>query len=307
MKNLLMLAAIVFLTGCANETPSSATAKPAKTKSKFVFTEHMIKGTDTAMLHLRGRVEEVLAQHWFLDDVANVSHDALVWENGDGTRLFPSLNLFPDSTVLENPRSEMQMGTWHRELTNKVNTIIVDYGNSKTRSYRIRELSLRNLTISWKEGKDSFWIKFRSDGLAHQNMMNDPYHPSNNKWRIKPLAKETREQVHQRVEDCVRFYALFYRDHIKRHKKVIEFLGLPEIFRWYNGGIGLPMKGGISESWVACFYNRAEAEQGYDILKRLIDNHDFDWPTGTPGWHYRTLSVLEQMHAKLSADTSTNL
>ena len=135
--------------------------------------------------------------------------------------------------------------------------------------------------------------------MAHQDMKNDPYYPANNLWRIKPGRKETETEIRQRVKDCIRFYALYYRDHIKRKKKVIEFLGLPEIFRWYNGGIGLPMKGDISDTWVECFYNRSQAEKGYDILKNLIEVYEFDWPTGTPGWHYRTHSVLEQMHEKL--------
>jgi hypothetical protein len=173
------------------------------------------------------------------------------------------------------------------------------YGKNETRSYRIRELSLRNLTISWKDRSDSFWIRYRSDGMEHQNILNDPFHPDNNLWRVKPVHTESETEIKKRVRDCVRFYALYYRDNIKRHKKVIEFLGLPEIFRWYDGGIGLPEKKDISESWVACFYNKTQAEQGLTILTNLLVDNDFDWPTGTPGWHYRTLSVLEQMHEKL--------
>jgi hypothetical protein len=299
LTNLLFLLITFPGISCTDETSVSKTALQKKQQSNYVFRERMIKGKDTAMVHLRGSVEAVLAQHWFLDDLAAVSDDKLVWENGDGSRLFPSLNLFPDSTALEDPRGGLKQATWHREVADKINTIVLKYGDNRKRVYRIRELSLRNLTISWKEGPDSFWIRYRSDGMAHQDMRNDPYHPSNNLWRIKPDHKETEIAIHQRVKDCVRFYALYYRDHIKRHKKVIEFLGLPEIFRWYNGGIGLPMKGDMSESWANCFYNRTQAERGYDILKNLIDVYEFDWPTGTPGWHYRTHSVLEQMYEKL--------
>ncbi|HTE23992.1 hypothetical protein [Flavitalea sp.] len=299
LRNLIFLLIAIPSFSCREEATVSKTSGKKKQKSNFVFRERMVRGDDTAMIHLRASVEAVLAQHWYLDDPAAVSDDKLVWENGDGSRLFPSLNLFPDSTALENPRSGLKLATWHRELSDKINTIVINYGEKQTRTYRIRELSLRNLTVSWKEGADSFWIRYRSDGMAHQDMRNDPYYPSNNRWRIKPDHKESETEIRNRVKDCVRFYALYYRDHIKRHKKVIEFLGLPEIFRWYNGGIGLPMKGEMSESWANCFYNRNQAERGYDILKNLIDVNEFDWPTGTPGWHYRTHSVLEQMYEKL--------
>jgi hypothetical protein len=295
----LLLCINVLIVGCGQEQSVSSNPVGKKPKKKFVFTERMIKGTDTAMVALTAGIDMVLAQHWYLDDVSAVSHDKLVWENGDGERIFPSLNLFPDSTALENPRGELQIAKWHRSLNNKVNTIQLDYGKGKSKSYRIRELSHRNLLVSWTEGDDSCWIRFRSDGLAHQNMYYDPYHPSNNQWRIKPSRRETAAEIKSRVKDCVKFYALYYRDNIKRKKDVIEFLGFPELFRWYNGGIGLPEKKNLSESWVACFYNKAQAEEGFDILNQLLIDNEFDWPTGTPGWHYRTLSVLEQMHEKL--------
>ena len=300
MKNTwLFFVTIFIISSCGSDSPVAGTANKKKQKPAFVFSERMIRGTDTAMVLLTSGVDVVLAQHWFLDDVSAVSDDKLVWQDGSGSRLFPSLNLFKDSTAIENPRSDLQLATWHRELNNKINSIIMKYGKNETRSYRIRELSLRNLTISWNDGSDSFWIRYRSDGMAHQNILNDPFHPSNNLWRVKPVHIESETEIKKRVKDCVRFYALYYRDNIKRHKKVIEFLGLPEIFRWYNGGIGLPEKKDISDSWVTCFYNKTQAEQGLTILNNLLVDNDFDWPTGTPGWHYRTLSVLEQMHEKL--------
>jgi hypothetical protein len=298
-RNLTLMLIVIAGFSCTQETTVSKTSGKKKQKSNFVFRERMVKGGDTAMIHIRANVEAVLAQHWYLDDLAAVSDDKLVWENGDGTRLFPSLNLFADSTALENPRSGLRPATWHRELSDKINTIVLNYGDKQSRIYRIRELSLRNLTLSWKDGADSLWIRYRSDGMAHQDVRNDPYYPSNNRWRIKPAHKESEPEIRERVKGCVRFYALYFRDHIKRHKKVIEFIGLPEIFTWYNGGIGLPVKGEISESWVNCFYNRDQAAKGYDILKNLIEVYEFDWPTGTPGWHYRTHSVLEQMYEKL--------
>ena len=81
--------------------------------------------------------------------------------------------------------------------------------------------------------------------------------------------------------------------------KTINFAGLPEIFIWYNGGIGLSPKAEIDATWIDCFYNRHEAEKGYDILHKLMVNYEFDWPKGAPAWTYRTHSVLEQMYHKL--------
>ncbi|RYF94641.1 MAG: hypothetical protein EOO00_05115 [Chitinophagaceae bacterium] len=199
-RNYMLLLPVLFFLCCSEATQvSPAPVKKKKSRGAgFVFRERMIKGTDTAMVQLRGGVDAVLAQHWFLDDANDVSDDKLLWENGNGERLFPSLSLFADSTALENPRGNVKMATWRRELHDKVNTIILNYDNNEVKHLRIRELSLLRLKLSWRDGEDSFWMRFRADGLAHQDVHNDPFHPDNNKWRIKPGKKESTDEIIKR-------------------------------------------------------------------------------------------------------------
>lgn len=139
-------------------------------------------------------------------------------------------------------------------------------------------------------------LGFAASGELHQNMYNDPFHPSNNRWRIKPAQKETDSGIHERIKNCLLFYALYYRDHIKRQAETISFEGLPALFEWYNGGIGLPHKNELSDSWIECFYNKDQALKGYTLLRKLIVDYEFNWPKGAPNWLYRTHSVLEQMY-----------
>ncbi len=295
MTRLLFFVPVLLLSGACSQTEETKISS----KKSFVFRERMITGTDTAMVPLKENADAVLAQQWYLDDVSAVSTDSLVWVDGNGARLFPSLNLFSDGTFTENPRGAIKTGKWKRVINHNVNNINIHYDDGTRKEYRIRLLSFRNLTISWKDGKDSFWIRFRSDGIRHQNELNDPYHPFNNTWRIPPAKAETDSLLLARIKKCVRFYALYYRDNIKRKKKSIEFGRLPTVFIWYSGGIGLPDKNEVEDDWVNCFYNKEQALAGYDILKELIVDNEFDWPTGTPSWNYRTLSVLEQMYAAL--------
>ncbi len=285
---------LILVAGCG-----AADGKKKMKKPPFVFKERMIVGPDTGMVRLSGNVDAVLAQHWFLDDVTEVSSDSLVWVNGSGERLFPSLNMFSDGAVTENPRGDIKTGRWQRSLKDKINTLQIVHNDGTRQQYRIRTLSLQKLIISWRNGQDSNWISFRSDGIAHQDQRNDPFHPANNNWRFKPPAPEHDSMLNKRVKDCVHFYALYFRDNIKRNNNLIEFGGLPEIFIWYTGGIGLPDKKDIAESWINCFYNKEDALKGYDILKKLLVDNEFEWPRGTPSWNFRTLAVLEQMYAKL--------
>jgi hypothetical protein len=198
-----------------------------------------------------------------------------------------------------DPRMKMRTGSWKRELSDKINTLIISFEKGRKQQYRIRQLSASMLQLSWRDGADSFWIRFHSDARAHQNILNDPFHPDNNEWRIKPAKKENDLQIHERVKECVRFYALYYRDAIKRKKKEILFGGLPDIFVWYNRGIGLPDRKLVEDSWIDCFYNKEQALKGYDLLHKLIVDEEYIWPKGSPGWIYDTHSVLEQMYKRI--------
>jgi hypothetical protein len=308
MKSYRFLFVILFIWACNSST--QVPAKKNKHASKkdagnFVFRERLVQGSDTAILDVHDLgvtdLDMVLSQRWQLSDVSDASDDRLVWVNGNEKRLFPELILFSDFNAVVDPRIEMKTGKWKRKLHDKTHTIYFTYGNGKTKTYRIRELSATNLKLSWKDGADSFWINFHSDGKIHQNVINDPFYPANNTWRIKPRKKETDAQVFERVKGCVRFYALYYRDAIKRQKKEITWLGLPEIFEWYNQAIGLPEKKLVEDSWIKCFYNKEQALQGYDILHKLIVDYEYDWPANTPGWEFQTQSVLEQMYFKMDS------
>lgn len=308
MKSPFYLFILLFCCACGSNVPTQEKTKKPKAKKDypdFVFKERIVQGTDTAVLNIRdlgtADFDKVLAQHWMLTDVEDASDDRLVWKNGNESRRFPEIILFPDQSAIIDPRMDMTTGTWTRKLEDKIHTIYFQYDRKKSIAYRIRELSATKLKLSWKDGKDSFWINYRSDGKLHQNMLNDPFYPVNNKWRIKPSAKETDVQIFERVKGCVRFYALYYRDAIKRKKKEIAYSGLPEIFEWYSQAIGLPDKKLVEDSWVNCFYNKEQAWKGYDILHKIIVDYEYDWPKGVPGWEYQTHSVLEQMYFKMDS------
>jgi hypothetical protein len=107
--------------------------------------------------------------------------------------------------------------------------------------------------------------------------------------------------IRARVLGRIKFYALYFRDNIKREMSGISFLGLPIIFEWYSRGIGLPEKEALHDSRAWCFYNRRQAEKGYELLRRLIVDYEFDWPEGAMVWVYETRSVPEQLYHKMDS------
>jgi hypothetical protein len=280
--------------------------QPTKKKAvdTFVLRETLVTGLDTAMKSLSGfrkkDIRDELSQHWELQHEEHVSSIELVLDEKN-IRIFPELILFKDGEALENPRSHFRAGTWQVTVVNNRPVLTLHFAGNKQKKYFIREINSQNLwLVTTGIQVDSLYIRLSSDALIHQNKLNDPFYPANNLWRIKPAKPETEDAIKARVLQCIKFYALFFRDNIKRQKKEINFLGLPRIFEWYRRGIGLPDKKKIHESWVHCFYNKEQAIKGYNLLRALIVDYEFNWPKGAPNWVYETHSVLEQMYHKLN-------
>ncbi|HUR12314.1 MAG TPA: hypothetical protein VM012_13140 [Flavitalea sp.] len=251
-----------------------------------------------------GRIKKVniaddLCQHWELADMSGASSIELVMEPVTNIRIFPDLALFRDSGVVENVRNRIRLGRWRLNETVKPVELLLIFPENIIKTYRIRKITSTSLQLATRGSKEWLFLTLTSDGKVHEQSMNDPFHPANNSWRIKPGKPESHEEIRQRVKKCVWFYMLYFRDCIKRQKDVISFLGLPSIFRWYSGGIGLPDREKIDNSWIICFYNKRQALEGYDLLRKLIIQHEFTWPTNTPSWVHQTFEVLEQMWLKL--------
>ena len=291
MKVLLtLLASSIFLWGCYPAEKKG----PGVPKNKYVFQETIVKGKDTGMVRLgnfrRVDIADVLCQRWQMEK----NEDELP----DITEGMPlDIVMFRDSSFVDDPMEEMRIGKWGLTVREKIMVLTLYYNDGLEAEFRIKDISSKELILFRPLATMGF--EYTSTGMMHANIRNDPFHPSNNQWRIRPDKKETKEEINHRVKECVRFFALYYRDHIKRDADRIVFLGLPDIFEWYNGGIGLPNKEDLSLSWVQCFYNREQALEGYEILRKLIVDYEYDWPNGTPSWVYRTHSVLEQMYHKL--------
>jgi hypothetical protein len=295
MKILLICFGLALVIGCQEQARE-------KVKSEFVFKETIASG-DTSMISF-GRMKPLnitydMCQQWELRDPDDANTSDLTYDPQTGDHLFQEIMLYRDSSVMFNPRNGMKMGKWRLGKSDNKLMLVLDFDDHTSREYVILQKRSDKLSLAWKEGEKRFGMRLSSDAKAHANMLNDPFHPFNNQWRIRPEKLETDGQLIDRMKNCVRFYALYFRDHIMRKRSEINFAGLPSCFIWYRRGIGLTETGDLSEAWKHCFFSTQQAIKGRNIIKELFRKYDFDWPKGTPSWFYETHSVLEQIYHKL--------
>jgi hypothetical protein len=295
MKRLLICFGLALAIGCQEPVQE-------KVKSEFVFKETIASG-DTGMISF-GRMKPLnitydMCQQWELRDPDDANSTDLTYDPQSGDHLFQEIMLYRDSSVMFNPRNGMKMGKWRLGQSDNKLMLVLDFSDHSSREYVILQKRSDKLSLAWKEGDKRYGMRLSSDAKAHANMLNDPFHPFNNQWRIHPDKVETDAQIIDRMKGCVRFYALYFRDHIMRKRSEINFAGLPSCFIWYRRGIGLTEVDDLSTAWKRCFFSAQQAIKGRNIIKELFRKYDFDWPKGTPNWFYETHSVLEQIYHKL--------
>jgi hypothetical protein len=294
--------AIIFLFSCHSDT-TKPVDKNQDNKNTYVYRETIVDKKNSDMVVLSGfkRVDytDVLCQYWELKDMEDASTHRLMWVNGNGDRLYQELILFKDSSVIKNPRNGMRIGKWTATRDGNDIRLSLVFPQGLREEYLVSDLSSAKMKLNWKNDSEQMYMRMRADARVHRNMLNDPFHPTNINWCVPPTRAETDSAIKARVRACVKFYALYFRDNVLRKKDRINFAGLPSMFNWYSGGLGLPDPELVDDSWINCFYNEEQAMKGYEILKKLIVQHEFNWPRRAPSWVHQTHSVLEQMYHEL--------
>ena len=295
MKRFLICVAVLFYMSC--ELPVEK-----KQQSEFLLKETIADG-DTSMISF-GRMKPLnitydLCQQWELRNPDDANTIELTYDAKTGDHLFQEIMLYRDSSVTYNPRNGISMGKWRLGQLDDKLLLNLLFNNGSKREFIILQKKSNQLSLAWQDGSSRYGMQLTSDAKAHANGRNDPFHPFNNKWRIHPSKTESDSAIRERMKNCIRFYALYFRDHILRNRSEINFSGLPTCFIWYRRGIGLYETDALTDDWTDCFYSEKEAIKGRNIIKELFKKYDFDWPKGTPSWFYETHSVLEQMYHKL--------
>ena len=285
-----MLLLLLFLSCGQNNEKKKEAGKKA-----YVFQETLVTGNDTGMVQLKGFKRnnpiDLFWQTWRVlkPGTENPSEWSSIGVEG--------MALFKDSVIVVNPGSKPVFGRWWLVMENSSSKrlkMVLDDGIKA--EFKIVSITATSMVLSAENASgQTMEFQFGAEGIAHKNPRNDPFYPDNIKWVIKPSKKEDSLQIRKRVRDCVRFYALYFRDNIKRRRTSISFEGLPDAFDWYDGGMGLPARDLVSNAWIGCFYNEDQSLQGWEVLNKLMKDVDFDWPKGAPNWVYRTEPVLEQM------------
>ncbi len=234
----------------------------------------------------------LLCQNWEnKDDAEEV---ALSGGATDFEMPYRGFSFFADNTVVQNPRDAIRFGKWALNEATKTITIAYDGGGSA--QYKIAAIGANDMLLI--NAADKKTVAYKADGKAQKSITNDPFYGSNNLWRKKPGKAETDEQVKARLLQCVQFYHKFLVDNLGREGKVVSFVGLPAIFKWYAGGISVTGKEKLAPKWINCFSNAAQAYKAHAMLENIIGKK-YKWNKKETNWVKQDADVVKQIYDTL--------
>ncbi len=298
---ILLIVCFWALTACTS-TVNHMSMSPDSTAARS-HTEDTIavQGLDPSMLSLKTAakisITDLLSQPWKLDDADQAHWNELFWDSSINARMYPEIALFKDMTVTVNAHCHIKLGKWKLNRVARELTLRFDDGSFSV--YTIDQVALRQMKMDWVRTDDIALLQLSSQAIVHKVPEEDPLHPSNNRWRIRPTEPETETQIGRRVKEYVHFFALYFLDNHLRQETDISFIGLPYCFIWYNGGIGMQNEMDLDKKWIACFYSEAQAMKGYKMLVSILQSHTLRWPAHPTSWISQTGEVLRQMADKL--------
>ena len=190
----------------------------------------------------------------------------------------------------------MEHGHWLLDSVAKTITLAATGGNKTV--FKIVALSAKELIVINKGEANNSTMKFVSSGKHYRDATEDPFHFSNNQWRIAPSKAETDEAIKKRLKAFLHFHILFYRDNIAKGEKTISFYGFPTCIKWYAGGIYVIKDELLPGSWFGCFYNKAQALKAKTLMQEIVTKK-YKWQNSGVSWVIKNLDVLEQMYAAM--------
>lgn len=280
MKNVLIASVLLttMVCSCNNNSNEKKTVSTVAVDSI---------STSLNYLSSQNTIPQLLCQNW--ENKEDVDDAVLSSSSGDLEIPFRSYCFYEDGVMVEDPRDVLKTGKWTLDEKAKIIHVVLDNG-VKT-DLGLNAIGVKSLLLKAGKGKP---VKYVADGKQHKAVADDPFYPSNNKWRLKPTHQETATELKDRIIQCVLFYNKFFQDHADRNAAVISFYGIPTCFKWYRGGISITNKDKLSAKWINCFYNRDQAVEGQQLLENIISKK-YKWNRDEPSWIKQSAGVLLQI------------
>lgn len=210
------------------------------------------------------------------------------------------LGLFSDNsyTILAG-EGEYETGKW--KLTKQ--GAWLDLGNSKmlaSGEMKMAKNESGRFMLSIANASDNVLTTFVKDAESAKKYMDDPYHSSNNVWRIRPAKEEDHNQISKRFLNYFQHVALILKTAKDQKQQVVSFEFSKGPIRIYNGGIGVHPYKIVPKEWKNCFFDDRSALTACIMFENYLAQSVYRG-VGTGNWIIDDYNIMLAIYSGMSS------
>lgn len=179
------------------------------------------------------------------------------------------LHFFPDSTYTELTEYSTTTGNWEFLSDNTIRFGEFELTIKNFETINSKKFLIASIVNEEDELNGEF--RFSQDGKMLENFKKDPFYGENNKWRNRPLRKETNEEIRERLLNYILHYAYILNASVERDQSAVSFAHSMGLIQQFRGGIGRIPKNKINEDWINCFYDEEDAMKAFYLFSSYLN------------------------------------
>lgn len=251
------------------------------------------KDKDIITAENRKDTASLLYQYWTLEDADHpLGRDLINKENNKD--FLPGIVFMNNGELIENPGGITLRANYTRNGPN----FSTQYEDGTKGAFLIKILNKDTLFLERKTDDHVSDLFYKSTNTWWPDIKTNPFTRENFAWTIKAKQPETDAQIRERCKEFLRFYQYYLEGYVRGRADKITFVGLPNIFNWYTGGIGLQSEKNLNPKWKDAFNNEEDASKAYAMIRHVILKK-FKWDPNESDWIKQSSKVLVQMRDSL--------
>lgn len=172
-----------------------------------------------------------------------------------------------------------------------------DGANRSTFSYTITKQKEGTLVLTLSDVKTNIARSFTKNSNNIETETDDPFHPTNNNWRIKAAKSEDSLTLVKRLKDHIKHTALILKAADELKSEVVSFEYSQGPIKIYNGGIGIKDFEVVDTCWKKTFYNVTECEKAYTIYDHILSKGKYKG-SKAGGWVKVDYNILLNIYSR---------
>jgi hypothetical protein len=190
-------------------------------------------------------------------------------------------------------------GNWHFLKKNNSLSLIKAGKTSSPVLIKIEKNATGKQVLSLLTEDKSLLVKYIKEAVPLKTFTNDPFHKTNNQWRIKPAQAEDSAQLTSRLTNYLKHLAFILKAAQERKLEIVSFEFSQGPVKIYNGGIGAHPYDIVPAMWKKCFYNEADAFTTYRSYEKYLMNNHYKG-AGTGDWIEDDYNILLSIYSGIN-------